>query len=74
MFCNTRFAILPHIILGGMSIKFVSDHKHLGLTLSYKGQWHKHIENIIVSASKIIGIMRKVKYTHVKSTGRFATE
>ena len=63
LFTLKHFTNLPHIILGGIPIKFVSDHKHLGLTLSYKGQWHKHIENIVVSASKVIGIMRKLKYT-----------
>lgn len=54
---------LPNIVLDGTAINFVTDHKHLGLTLSCNGQWHKHIENIISSASKIIGIMRKLKYT-----------
>ena len=54
---------MPHTIFDGIPIKFVSDYKHLGLTLSNRGQWHKHIENIVVSASKVIGIMRKLKYT-----------
>ena len=35
----------------------------MGLTLSNNGQWHKHIENIITSAAKVVGIMRKLKYT-----------
>ena len=26
------------------------------------GQWHTHIENIANSATKILGIMRKLKY------------
>ena len=38
------------------------DHKHLGLTLSNTGNWHKHIENILASAAKVIGIMRKLKF------------
>ena len=42
---------LPHIIRDGIPIKFVLDYKHLGLTLSNKGQWHKHIENIVSSTS-----------------------
>ena len=62
LFTLKHFTNLPHIILGGIAIKFVSDHKHLGLYLSKKGQWHKHIENIVVSASKVIGIMHKLKY------------
>ena len=43
-------------------IKFASEHKHLGLTLSSNGQWHSHIDNIITSASKVLGIMRKLKF------------
>ena len=63
LFTFKHFANLPHIILDGIPIKFVSDHKYLGLTLSNKDQWHKHMENIVVSVSKVTGIMRKLKYT-----------
>ena len=54
---------LPNIIFYGTPIKFVTEHKHLGLTFSSKGQWHCHVENIIKSASKVIDIMRKLKFT-----------
>ena len=47
---------LPNII-------FVTEHKHLGLTFSSNRQWHCHIENIIKSASKVICIMRKLRFT-----------
>ena len=63
LFTLKHFTNLLHIILDGIPIKFVSDHKHLGLTLSNRGQWHKHVEDIVLSASKVIGIMRKLKYT-----------
>ena len=53
----------PNITFDGTPIKFVTEHKHLGLTFSSNGQWHCHIENIIKSASKVIGIMRKLKFT-----------
>ena len=53
----------PNIIFDGTPIKFVTEHKHLGLAFSSNGQWHCHIENIIKSASKVIGIMRKLKFT-----------
>ena len=43
--------------------KFDNEHKHLGLTLSSNGQWHSHIDNIISSSSKVLGIMRKLKFT-----------
>ena len=54
---------LPQVFFDGIPINFVTDHKHLGLTLNNKGRWGKHIENIVTSASKIIGIMRKLKYS-----------
>ena len=44
-------------------IEFVDNHKHLGLTLSYNGKWNCHIDNSAKASSKIIGIMRKLKYT-----------
>ena len=44
-------------------VKFVESHKHLGVILERNGQWHEHIESIIKSAYKILGIMRKLKYS-----------
>ena len=44
-------------------IKFVENHKHLGLTLSNTGKWNCHIDNIAKASSKILGIMRQLKYT-----------
>ena len=35
---------LPNITFDGTPIKFVNEHKHLGLTLSSNGQWHSHID------------------------------
>ena len=52
----------PNIVFDGVSVKFVKDHKHLGLTLGNNMKWDKHIETILKSASKVIGIMRKLKY------------
>ena len=63
LFTLTLVDSLPNIIFDGTPIKFVTEHKHLGLTFSSNGQWHCHIENIIKSASKVIGIMRKLKFT-----------
>ena len=42
-------------------ISFIESHKHLVLTLSSNGQWHTRIDNIVNSATKILGIMRKLK-------------
>ena len=57
------FDALPHLIFDNTPIKFVEDHKHLAITFSHNGQWHTHIEHIANKASKILGIMRKLKYT-----------
>ena len=53
---------LPNIIFDGTPIKFVTEHKHLGLTFSSNEQWHCRIKDIIKSASKVIGIMQKLKF------------
>ena len=44
-------------------IDFLENHKHLGLTLSSTGKWNCHIDNTAKASSKILGIMRKLKYT-----------
>ena len=43
-------------------------HKHLGLTFSDNCKWHKRIDNIILSGSKLLGIMRKLKFTVRRKT------
>ena len=52
LFTLKHFTNLPHIILDGIPIKFVLDHKHLGLNLSNKGRWHKHIEKSLAVLPK----------------------
>ena len=55
----------PNIIFNNTPNHFLDFHKHLGLKLRNNGQWHKPtcIDNILTSAAKIIGIMRKLKFT-----------
>ena len=50
------------MIFDGVNIKFVCQHKHLGLTLSENMKWKAHTDPILISASRMIGIMRKLKY------------
>ena len=41
----------PQLIFDNTPIKFVEDHKHLGITtFSQNGQWHTHIEQIANTA------------------------
>ena len=51
-----------NLVFDNILINFVENHKHLGLTLSSNAKWHVHIENILASASKILGIMRSIKF------------
>ena len=62
LFTLKQFVQFPNLIFNNTLIQFVNDHKHLGLTLSNTGNWHRHIENILASAAKVIGIMRKLKF------------
>ena len=44
-------------------VNFVDHHKHLGITTSSDCKWHEHIQNMLSSASKVLGMMRKIKFT-----------
>ena len=63
LFTLKKIEHFPNLIFNDTQIKFVEDHKHLGLTFSSNGKWHKHIGNILNSAAKVVGIMRKLKFT-----------
>ena len=54
---------LPKLIFQDTVMLFIESHKHLGVSLSSNGHWDTHIENITQSASKVIGIMRRLKFT-----------
>ena len=60
LFFYIIYELFPNIVFDGVSVKFVKDHKHLVLILSNNMKWDKHIETIPKSASKVIGIMRKL--------------
>lgn len=53
----------PTLVFNNTNVTFVNHHKHLGLTLSNDGKRHEHIHNIISSSSKVLGMMRKIKFT-----------
>ena len=63
LFTLKKLDSFPHLIFDYVVINSVDSHKHLGVTLSSNGQWHAHIENIVSSATRIWGIMRKLKYS-----------
>ena len=45
----------PILTFDDTVLTFVENHKHLDLTLSSDCKWHVHIENILSSASKMLG-------------------
>ena len=54
LFTLKTLKFLSQLVFDNISISFVDDHKHLGVTLSSTG----HIENIVISETKILGTMR----------------
>ena len=63
LFTLRNFDHMPVLKFENTNIKFVESHKHLGLTLSYDGKWTDHIHNVKTSAAKVLGIMRKLKFS-----------
>lgn len=57
-----------HFYLKIPNSSFVKHHKHLGITLSEDGTWHEHINNIIKSARKVLGSMKKLKFKLKRKT------
>ena len=53
---------LPNLKSQNTNVTFVENHKHLGLTISRNGQWNAHVENILKSASYVLGIVRKLRF------------
>ena len=70
--CETQFV---HDIISNLDGDVSRGHKQTDLIImdftkafdkvphSSNGQWHAHIENITIAATKKLGIMRKLKFT-----------
>ena len=52
----------PNLYFDQVPVTFVDEHKHLGLTFGRDGKWHAHVNNILTSASKMLGVMRSLKF------------
>ena len=46
----------------GNLLNNVDKHKHLGLVISSNNKWTNHIDSILISASKQVDYLRKLKY------------
>ena len=53
----------PLLFFYQTQVNFVDHHKHLGINFSRDGKWHEYINTILSSASKSLGMMRKLKFT-----------
>ena len=62
MLFTTKNVSPPNLLFNDFQIQFVDSRKHLGLTLSSNAKWAEHIKNISKSASKLLGIMRNLKF------------
>ena len=62
LFSNTHVRYNFNFTFNGNNIPITTSHKHLGVTLSSDAKWNNHIENIILSVSRHLGILRKLKY------------
>jgi hypothetical protein len=52
----------PQANLAGTFVDIVTQHKHLGLTISKDLSWKAHIEQITDKANRRLGILRSLKY------------
>ena len=59
---------VPKLIFNDTILTTVQNHKHLGITLSNDGKWHDHIRNVMLSVSKLIGVLRKNKFSLSRKT------
>ena len=62
LFSNTDVRYNFNFTFNGNNIPITMSHKHLGVTLSSDAKWNNNIENIILSVSRHLGILQKLKY------------
>ena len=67
-FTPHRFENNPNLLFDGVQVNFVDNHKHLGLSFSKDGKWHHHINSVITSASRVLGMLRKIKFSVKRKT------
>ena len=59
---NPNYYAIPKIQLDGCQVKFVDEHKHVGIWLNKKLDWKTHIANLASKANCRMGILRRFKY------------
>ncbi len=58
----------PDLNFDDVMLSDISNHKHLGLTLSSNGKWNEHINSIVVKAAKRLGLLKSVSYILDRAT------
>ncbi len=59
---NPSHYVIPKIQLNDCQVKFVDEHKHVGIWLNRKLDRKTHISNLASKANNRMGILRKFKY------------
>ena len=64
MIVSRKFNSPPHppLMMDNKIINMISEHKHLGLTISNDGNWGKHVGLITKKSFTRVNIMRKLKF------------
>ena len=62
MTCTNKNKNYPPISFNGVQLKSVTDHKHLGLTLSSNLGWATHIASLLESVASMCDVMKRLKY------------
>ena len=50
-----------HVIMGGIQVPKVTEHKHLGITIQTSLKWSRHICNVYTACARRVGILRRLK-------------
>lgn len=62
LFSSTYIVIHPRLVLEGVPVKFVNNHKHMGIILNNHYKWSPHINSIVNSVKSRMNILRRFKY------------
>ena len=58
----------PLLDLNNDFLTSTDTYKHLGVTVSHDYKWHTDIKNMLLSASRLLGIVRKLRYSVGRKT------
>ena len=62
IFSNRNIPENLDFLFNGKSVPITTSHKHLGVGFSNDAKWNTHVDNIQISESKHLNILRRLKY------------